>query len=247
MANKQINELSELTSLESDDLLVVYDDSEGGSEKTKKITKDDFLAGLVPAPNMLINGGLQIWQEGSTFTSIASKVFVADMFNVSLGGGTTAVVDATKSTDAPAGFGSSIKVDCTTAETSIAAGEYANLVTGIEAQNLQHLDYGVAGAKSTVLSFWVKSDTKTGIMSGAAYQQDATRSYPFEITISDNNWNKYEVVIPGDTSGTIDDNNGMGIYLRLGLFNGSSSHGTKDVWQAGNFSGTSASVNFLLR
>ena len=44
MANKQINALSELTSVEETDLLVVYDVDEGGSEKTKKILKSNFLA-----------------------------------------------------------------------------------------------------------------------------------------------------------------------------------------------------------
>jgi len=44
MANKQINELSELTEVEESDLLVVYDVDEGGSEKTKKILKSNFLA-----------------------------------------------------------------------------------------------------------------------------------------------------------------------------------------------------------
>ena len=37
MANKQINELTEKTTIADNDLLVLYDMSEGGSEKTKKI------------------------------------------------------------------------------------------------------------------------------------------------------------------------------------------------------------------
>jgi hypothetical protein len=44
MANKQIDELSELTTVEETDLLVVYDVDEAGSEKTKKILKSNFLA-----------------------------------------------------------------------------------------------------------------------------------------------------------------------------------------------------------
>ena len=37
MANKQINELTEITSVDESDLLVVYDVDEAGTEKTKKI------------------------------------------------------------------------------------------------------------------------------------------------------------------------------------------------------------------
>ena len=43
MANKQINELTEITSIEESDLLVVYDVDEVGTEKTKKILKSNFL------------------------------------------------------------------------------------------------------------------------------------------------------------------------------------------------------------
>jgi len=42
MANKQINELSELTSPETGDLLPIYDVDEAGSEKTKKIIVERF-------------------------------------------------------------------------------------------------------------------------------------------------------------------------------------------------------------
>jgi len=38
MANKQINELTEKTTIVDADLIPIYDSEEGGSEKTKKIT-----------------------------------------------------------------------------------------------------------------------------------------------------------------------------------------------------------------
>jgi hypothetical protein len=42
MANKQINELAAKTSLVGGDLIPIYDSAESGSEKTKKVTFDDF-------------------------------------------------------------------------------------------------------------------------------------------------------------------------------------------------------------
>jgi len=42
MANKQINELSELTSPATGDLIPIYDIDEAGSEKTKKVTASHF-------------------------------------------------------------------------------------------------------------------------------------------------------------------------------------------------------------
>lgn len=52
MANKQINELTELTSADSTDWMLVYDNDEAGSEKTKKIAVSN-IAGL---PNNWIDG-----------------------------------------------------------------------------------------------------------------------------------------------------------------------------------------------
>lgn len=46
MANKKINELNELIKLNNNDLFVVYDISESGSEETKKITKANAFNGL---------------------------------------------------------------------------------------------------------------------------------------------------------------------------------------------------------
>jgi len=43
MANKKIDQLSEVTTLAADDLLITYDISEPGTEKTKKITADNAL------------------------------------------------------------------------------------------------------------------------------------------------------------------------------------------------------------
>jgi hypothetical protein len=54
-------------------------------------------------------------------------------------------------------FGYSLKVDCTTAEVTVASADGCLIAQRIEAQNLQHLDYGAAGAKTLVASFWMKS------------------------------------------------------------------------------------------
>jgi hypothetical protein len=42
MAAKQMNQLSTVSTMASDDLMLLYDTSEGGSEKTKSITYSEF-------------------------------------------------------------------------------------------------------------------------------------------------------------------------------------------------------------
>tara|TARA_R110000851_G_scaffold308254_1_gene467085 strand:- start:168 stop:1022 length:855 start_codon:yes stop_codon:yes gene_type:complete len=49
-------------------------------------------------------------------------------------------------------------MDCTTADTSIAAGEFLQIHQIFEGQNLQRIGKGVAGAKQITVSFYVKAN-----------------------------------------------------------------------------------------
>jgi hypothetical protein len=74
------------------------------------------------------------------------------------------------------GFATSLKLDCTTADASPAAGDLFVLQHRIEAQNLQYLKKGTASAVSLTLSFWVKS-TKTGtFIARTLYDNDNTQT-----------------------------------------------------------------------
>ena len=59
------------------------------------------------------------------------------------------------------GFATSFKMDCTTADASIAASDAIRIAQIIEGQNLQYLKKGTSSAESLTLSFWVRSN-KTG-------------------------------------------------------------------------------------
>jgi hypothetical protein len=137
-------------------------------------------------------------------------------------------------TDVPAGsgFGYSLKIDCTTAEAAVGADEAIILNQPIEAQNLQHLDYGAAGAKTLTLSFWWKSP-KTGIQCVQLHQTDAGRGYVREFTVaSADTWEFFTVTFPGDASGTINNDTGSGLQLRFPLFAGTNRQMSADAWTA---------------
>jgi len=61
-----------------------------------------------------------------------------------------------------------LKVDCTTAESSVGAAEGIIIQQKIEGQNLQGLKYGTANAEEVTLSFWFSSP-KTGIHCASIY------------------------------------------------------------------------------
>ena len=97
-------------------------------------------------------------------------------------------------------FQKSLKVDCTTADTSVAIAGMKILEFGreIEGQDLVRLGYGTTGAKSTTLSFYVKS-SKTGTCI-SFWCQDPNETFQFKqytISVADT-WERKTVTIPGD-------------------------------------------------
>jgi len=205
--------------------------------------------------NVIINGAMQCWQRATAATTTANKYSTVDRwkhFESGAGAFTTE-----QSTDHPTGTGYSLKCQVTTADTSIAAGEYAFTETNLEGQNLQQLQYGTSTAKDVTVSFWVKSN-KTGIYCAAVYKHAGSGTaymYRKEYTIdAANTWEKKVVTISptaGSTAlitasaGAIPNSNAAGLSLVFGLAWGTNYHGTDDTWQTGSGYGTSNQVNWM--
>jgi hypothetical protein len=126
-------------------------------------------------------------------------------------------------TDVPSGegFATSLKMDCTTADGSLAAGDLVQLVQYVEGQNLQYLKWGTAYAQSLTLSFWVKS-VLTGTYIAELRNSDNTRTICASYTISSGStWEKKTITFAGDTNSGPANDNGEGLRLTLWLAAGS--------------------------
>jgi len=199
--------------------------------------------------NLVINGGMQVAQRGNfTITTSGSAEYGGpDRFFMWTYTSTEQVVaDISQATDVPSGqgFGYSYKVDVTTAESAVAAGEALLINQYIEAQNVQQLEYGTSSAKDVTVSFWIKS-TKTGTYCFSLNQPDANRVYVKEYTVdASDTWEKKIITIPGDASGTINNDNGRGLWLQWVLMAGSDRQGTANNWRGDPFDlATSNQVN----
>jgi len=167
--------------------------------------------------NKIVNGSMICSQRGSSFTSDG---YILDRFKRSQS--SDGAFTVTQSTTSPDGFAKSLKVDVTTADTSLAAGQFAQIIQKIEAQNLQDLAYGTSSAKNIVVSFYVRSN-KTGNYSFNIQQNDnSSKQVTLNYTInSANTWERKTFSIAGDTSGVINDDNGSGFQISWGLAYGS--------------------------
>ena len=82
---------------------------------------------------------------------------------------------------------------------------------------------------------WVYSSL-TGTFGGVLGNNTGTRSYPYSYTISaTNTWQQISVTIAGDTTGTWDTSNAIGINVLWGLGVGSTYSATAGSWAAGNY------------
>ena len=198
----------------------------------------DINGGQLGNRNLIINGAMQVAQRGTQETGVTtSGIYTVDRFGILLSSLGTWTLD--QSTDAPNGFSNSFKATCTTADSSPAASDHAYFRHRIEAQNLQGLGFGSSAAKSTTISFYVKSN-KTGNASFNVLQPDSSfKMVGFQYSISAaNTWEYKTITIPGDTSGTINNDNGNGLQLEWWFNSGTdwSSGSHQATWTA-NVSG----------
>ena len=181
-------------------------------------------AQYVGARNLIINGAMQVDQRNTTTTATG---YALDRYYCAKENFDELVIAITQDTDSPDDFSNSLKLAVTTAESSLASDEIMYISQKIEAQNLQHLNFGSSAAKSITLSFFVKSSL-TGKYSALMYADDAVRSNLQSYTInSANTWEKKTITFDGDTAGSgINNDNGTGLWLFLSLAAGSDYHGT---------------------
>ena len=197
--------------------------------------------------NLIIGGAMQVAQRGTSFSGVTSSTttYPVDRFLFGSSGSSawTVAQSTAGSVLANTGFSYAIKVDCTTADTSLGATNEFWVTQKIEAQDLQHLRWGNAAAKSLTLSFWTRSN-KTGDYGVWCYAEDGARQYATTYTISSaDTWEKKVITIPGDTSGTINNDNGTGFEVRFYLGAGSSYAGTPSSTWTGTLDNRTTTLN----
>jgi len=189
--------------------------------------------------NIIINGDMSIAQRGTSETGLGNGdngYHTCDRWRFFESGAPTAEFTMSQSTDVPSGqgFATSLKLDCTTAQTSLASSDVIRIEQRIEGQNLQYLKKGTSNAESVTCSFWVKS-SKTGTFIVELNDSDNLRQISKSYTInSANTWEKKTITYDGDTTGTLDNDNANSIRFEMFLLAGTDfTSGTLATsWQA---------------
>jgi len=196
--------------------------------------------------NRIINGDMRIDQRNagaSISVSTDTSIFSTDRWKVAASGG--GVFSAQRSTTAPTGFTNSLLITVTTADASIAAGDYYQVQQRIEGFNVADFGLGTASAITFTFSFWVRSSL-TGTFGGSLYNSAANRSYPFTYTINAANTLEYKTVtVVGDTTGTWTTDNTAGLTLNFSLGAGSTYLASSGTWAGSLAFGATGQTNLI--
>ena len=142
---------------------------------------------LVPATplshrNMIIYSDMRVSQRGTSGSASSTPGYVAldryGQYMVSDGSGTIS-----QDAESPVGFKNSLKFVTGSADSSLDAGQRMIIYYRCEGQDVAHLEYGTANAKTCTLSFYVRSSL-TGTFGGAIGNGSDNRGYPFTYAIS---------------------------------------------------------------
>ena len=201
------------------------------------------VSGSVFRKNCIINGAMRIAQRGTSFAAMAADTYSLDRWIYSKAG--VMVHTVSQDTDVPtvaqAGvlFTNSLRLNLTTTDIAIAAGDFAVIGQKIEGYNFQRI-----AQRAFTASFWVKA-TATGAYSISFRNSVSDRSYVANFTVSVTaTWEFKTInVLASPSAGTWNYTSGNGCYMNIALAAGSTFQTTAGAWQTGNFLGTASNVN----
>ena len=155
--------------------------------------------------NVVINGAFNVNQRttNNALTGLgAANAYVVDRFEVDVNTAARFTATTPAVTDLP-GFTKCLKLDCTTADTSVATGDLFMLRTTFEGQDVQHFKKGTSEAQGWVLSYYIKVDG--GPFTGTAEVHDSQNDRHVNANFTaTNTWQRVSHFFPADSSGTLD-------------------------------------------
>ncbi len=196
--------------------------------------------------NVIINGAMNVAQRSTSETVLGgdtSTYRTVDRWKI-LTNGTAGRFTMSQDSSAPSGFANSTKFDCTTADTSIASGEYFIFRQIIEGQNLQQFAKGTSDAKQFAVSFYVKGNA-SATYNCVLGDEDNTRQSVRQFTVG-TDWSRVELIFPADTTGAFDDDNAGSLEFNIYLHAGSdftSGSLNENVWEARDFTKQASGIS----
>ena len=171
--------------------------------------------------NIAYNGAMQVAQRSDGVTGIgaSSGYFTVDRYKTIISGTAGRFTMSQETITDLAGFGNALKINCTTADTSVASGEYYILSQLFEGQDVQQLKKGTSDAEKVTVSFYVKGNASATYSLELEDTDNGRRnSQTFAVTSS---WSRVSLTFNADTTGTLNNDNANSLNINFWLHAGS--------------------------
>ena len=182
--------------------------------------------------NIIINGAMNVAQRSTSVTGIAASTYATvDRWKTAIGSTAGRLTQTQTAITDLSGFAFATKLDCTTADTSIAAGETLMFHQRFEGQDLQQLKKGTSDAEKITVSFFVKGNASATYTCELQDTDNARfNSQEFSVTTS---FTRVILTFVADTTGALTNDNALSFQLNIHLHAGSTFTGgshTDNVW-----------------
>ena len=170
--------------------------------------------------NIVTNGAMQVAQRSVSETGLgaAAGYFTLDRWKIDTAN-SAGRFTMTQTADGPSGFANCLKLDCTTADTSLAASEHLIISQRFEGQDLQQIKKGTSDAELITISFYVKASAAF-TFGVELYDADNARQIT-KLYTTTTGWVRHELTFPADTTGAFTDDNLESLQLGFWLHAGS--------------------------
>jgi len=191
---------------------------------------------------MQINGSMEVSQEKGTGVGSTSS-YVCDGWIIAAGG--VPVIFGSQNTGSGlAGLTNFINVAVSTAQPSLGAAEHAMIYNQIEGYRISRLAWGTANAQPLTIGFW-SCHQRTGTYSvsvrNSAFNRSCIATYTQNVSAA---WEYKTVNIPGDTGGTWNAGNIVGMSVAFPLASGATfTAPVAGVWYGTNYIAAPGQVN----
>ena len=183
--------------------------------------------------NILYNGAMNVAQRATSVSSLGgtnNDYQTVDRFKL-VATGTAGRVTMSQADSGLNGFKKCLKLQVTTADTSIASDELFGISQAIEGQDLQQLKKGTSDAEQITLSYYVKGNAAANYTVEIA-DQDNTRhnTQSFSVTTD---WVRKVHTFAADTTGALDNDTAASLQIAWFLHAGSDFNGgtfTENTW-----------------
>ena len=199
---------------------------------------------------LIVNGDMAVAQRSDSTVAQADDsnegYATVDRFAIKFSNSAGGTITTSRDTTAPTGFGQSMKLNVTSADTSVGSTHIVDLRQAIEAQVIRNSGWDYTSSSSYLtLSFQIRS-SKTGTYCVFFQTNDGSaKMYTVEYTISSaDTWEQKVITVPGNSNLTFNNDSGKGLIVAWVWAVGTDRDGTAETWTDVAY-GTSNQVNFL--